>query len=87
VPSTEPSSLSVTERVTKESFADAPAPKFFVTLIGAAHIRFGAPWDSVVSHAQADFFDRYLKDQTAALGKLQADATVSGVASIQSTPR
>lgn len=68
-------------------FADAPAPKFFVTLIGAAHIQFGAPWDSVVSHAQADFFDRYLKAQTAALGKLQADASVTGVANIEQTPR
>ena len=45
-----------------EEFGLAPAPKFFVTLKGAPHIRYGPPWEAVAAESMIDFFDRYLKN-------------------------
>jgi dienelactone hydrolase len=73
-------------------FADAPSPKFFLTLHGAPHTAFrqsatasqpAPPWEPVIVHTVIDFFDHYLKGQPAALTRLTNDANVSGVASLQ----
>jgi predicted dienelactone hydrolase len=63
-------------------YADAPAPKFFVTLEGAPHIRFGPPWEEVAVSTQIDFFDRYLKSDKAALDALSRDGNVDGVSTL-----
>jgi predicted dienelactone hydrolase len=73
-------------------FADAPSPKYFVTLHGAPHTSFrqpntasrpAPPWEPVVVSTVTDFLDRYLKGQLAALPRLTVDATVPGIASLQ----
>ncbi len=73
-------------------FADSPSPKYFVTLHGAGHTAFRqagnasqppSPWEPVIVRSVLDFLDRYVRGQRGALAALQADATVSGVASIQ----
>ena len=73
-------------------FADAPTPKYFVTLHGAPHTAFrqtasatkpAPPWEPVIVRSVLDFLDRYLRGQRAGLAALVADATVAGVASIQ----
>jgi dienelactone hydrolase len=66
-----------------EEFGLAPAPKFFVTLEGAPHIRYGPPWEAVAAQSMIDFFDRYLKNDPTALTRLDTDANVDGVASLQ----
>jgi dienelactone hydrolase len=67
-------------------FHDAPAPKFFATLIGAKHIAFDEPWESVAVHALTDFFDRFLKDDTQALEQLSSHVNVTSTASLQAEP-
>jgi hypothetical protein len=64
-------------------FADAPAPKLFVTLEGAPHIRFGPPWESVAIRSQIDFFDCFLEHRASGEQRLRRDANVPGVASLQ----
>ncbi len=73
-------------------FADAPSPKYFVTLHGAPHTSFrqattaaepAPPWEPVVVASVTDFLDRYLKGKREALARLSRDATVAGVASMQ----
>ncbi|HEY6426596.1 MAG TPA: hypothetical protein VIX84_05135 [Acidimicrobiales bacterium] len=76
----------------QQIFADAPSPKFFVTLHGAPHTAFrqsstaaqpAPPWEPVIVGTVTDFFDHFLKGHPAALARLATDATVSGVASFQ----
>ncbi len=76
-------------------FADAPAPKFFVTLHGAPHTAFRqadtatkppTPWEPVIVSSVLDFFARYLDHQPTGLVRLQADANIAGVASLQAQP-
>jgi predicted dienelactone hydrolase len=73
-------------------FADAPTPKYFVTLHGAPHTSFrqvatasgpALPWEPVVVASVTDFLDNYLKGDKVALTRLTRDSTISGVASIQ----
>ncbi len=59
---------SVPYERSSQEFALAPAPKFFVTLVGAADIRYGPQWEAVTAQSTIDFFDRYLKDERDALG-------------------
>jgi dienelactone hydrolase len=68
-------------------YADAPAPKFFVTLEDAPHIRFGPPWEQVAISSQIAFFDRYLKSDEAALESMARDGNVTGVARLESSPK
>ena len=74
------------------AFADAPAPKFFVTLPGADHVfpYLGSPTTQpparVVVAATIDFLDRYEKGDQGALDRLTRDATLAGVATIESSP-
>jgi predicted dienelactone hydrolase len=73
-------------------FADAPSPKYFVTLHGAPHTGFrqtdtatrpAPPWEPVLVTSVVDFLHRYLRGQPAGLTRLRVDATVPGVASLQ----
>jgi dienelactone hydrolase len=76
----------------RKAFADAPAPKFFVTLPGADHVfpYLGSPDTQprarVVVTTTIDFLDRFEKGVPAALTRLTRDASVAGVASIESSP-
>jgi fermentation-respiration switch protein FrsA (DUF1100 family) len=48
--------------VSKAIYAVAPAPKYFLSLIGAPHEGFAmAPWSPIVNNTLAAFFDRYLR--------------------------
>jgi dienelactone hydrolase len=71
----------------RRAFADAVAPKFFVTLPGADHG--GAfsggtsPASGVVVRSTIDFLDRYLKGRDDGLARLRRDASLAGVASLE----
>jgi dienelactone hydrolase len=73
------------------TFANASPPKFFLTLIGGAHTPpyRGAPdpAPTAVAHVTLDFFDRYLKNDRAALERLRHDADQPGVATLQEQVR
>jgi dienelactone hydrolase len=68
----------------------ARSPKFFVELVGQDHVsafRGGAsPAEVVVERTTMEFLDCYVKDDHAALHRLQRDGDVSGVASITAAP-
>jgi predicted dienelactone hydrolase len=66
-----------------QEYAQAPAPKFFVRMIGALHVQFGPPWDQVAAQATIDFFDHYLKNESDGLTRLRTDASVAGKAELQ----
>lgn len=74
----------------REAYARAKAPKFFVTLFGQTHgSAFGGgtkPAEVVVETTTTAFLDRYLKGQAAALTRLQRDGNIPGVASLAATP-
>ena len=73
----------------RANFDAAPAPKFFLTLIGISHNPTlaaepaGPPDDALVSTA-TDFFDRYLKSKKGALDRMRRHGNVSGVAQLES---
>lgn len=74
-------------RLGAEAFAVASPPKYFVTLIAGQH---SAPYrgaDDAVATATArttlDFFDRYLKGDPGGIDRLERDADVAGVATLQ----
>jgi predicted dienelactone hydrolase len=47
--------------ISKALYSKAPAPKYFLSLIGAPHEGFAMkPWSPVVNDTIAAFFDRYL---------------------------
>ena len=47
--------------VSQAIYARAPAPKFFLSLLGAPHEGFAMePWSPVVNDTIAAFFDRYI---------------------------
>jgi len=78
------------------AYADAPAPKFLVTLLGAGHVPFRigftvpptVPASEVVTvDALVAFFDRYLENGPRGLRHLRNAADEPGVATLQSTPR
>jgi predicted dienelactone hydrolase len=72
----------------RDAFAQAQPPKFFVTLVGQTHgSAFGGgtkPAEQVVERTTVDFLDRYVKGVRGATARLQRDANVAGVASLQS---
>lgn len=73
-----------------EGFARAKSPKFLVTFLGGGHISpfLGGsdPAAVALQRATVDFWDRYLKGDNAALGQLRADASVTGVTTLQQDP-
>ena len=72
----------------RANFDAAPAPKFFLTLIGISHVPTlasepaGPPDDALVSTA-TDFFDRYLKSKKGALDRMRRHGNVAGVAQLE----
>ena len=74
-----------------KAFSDATAPKFLVTLPGADHIvpylgSAAQPTAQVVQSVTTDFLDHYEKGDAGALGSLDRDANVAGVATLQASP-
>ncbi len=71
-------------------FARAKTPKYFLTFLGAGHVTpfLGGDNPSAVALKQStiDFFNRYLKDDKAALDKLRTDANVPGASSLEEHP-
>jgi dienelactone hydrolase len=74
---------AVPYREGEEVFADASAPKFFLTLEGAGHVKFDEPWFTISGKANIDFFDRYLKGEDDGLDRLRTDTEVPGKASLE----
>lgn len=76
-------------------FADARPPKFFVTLVGAPHsfplvatqAEGPLPWEAVGVRSVLDFLDFVLDGRASGLAQLATDATVDGVAGLQSSRR
>ena len=67
-----------------DEYARAKAPKFLLSLTGAKHVQYGDPWEPIVTKSLVDFFDRYLKNDDAALNQLPTDANVAGTTKLQS---
>lgn len=71
-------------------FAKAKPPKYFLTFIGAGHVTpfLGGDNPSAMALKQStiDFFNRYLKDDKAALDKLRTDANVPGASALEEHP-
>lgn len=74
-------------RTSQAIYAEAPAPKYFLSLIGAPHEGFGSePWSPVVNDTIVAFLNRYLAaGQTVA--QIKRAGTKQGVATIQVTAR
>ncbi len=64
-------------------YAQAPAPKAFLTLEDAPHVFFFDPWLEPFVGTTADFFDGFLKGKRRALRRMATDGNVPGVASLQ----
>ncbi len=75
----------------RRAFADAVAPKFFVTLPGADHVGAftggSSPQADVVIRTTIDFFDRYLKGRLDGLTRLRSDGSQAGVASLEAVEK
>ena len=73
-----------------DTYAKLSPPKWFVTLYGAGHSPpyedTPSTWDDVVETTSTDFWLGQLDHDQAALARLEADATVPGVSSIESNP-
>lgn len=72
----------------RRAFANAPPPRFLLTIMAGDHGRpfVGVPDDvqaRVVTEAALDFFDHYLKNVAEGLERLRADAAVAGVARLE----
>jgi fermentation-respiration switch protein FrsA (DUF1100 family) len=71
-------------------FANAKPPKFFLTFLGGGHVSpfLGGTGAAALAlqKTTVDFWDRYLKDDTAALGQLKTDAAVPGSTTFQDDP-
>lgn len=72
----------------RRAYADAPPPRFLVTIEGGDHGRpfsgdVSDPGARVVTATTLDFFDHYLKGSAGRLGQLGRDATVAGVARVE----
>jgi predicted dienelactone hydrolase len=70
-----------------DEFKHAPGPKYLVTLVGAQHIAFDEPWETVAVKAMIDFFDHSLAHDEGALHPLRKDATVPRVARLRAVQR
>jgi predicted dienelactone hydrolase len=70
-----------------DEFRHAPGPKYLVTLVGAKHIAFDEPWETVAVRAMIDFFDHSLKHDARASHQLRKDATEPRIARLRAVPR
>ena len=81
---------TLTTESTTSHNARLGSPKWFVTLHGAGHSPpyedADSKWDDVVETTSTDFWLGQLDHDAAALARLNADATVPGVSSIESDP-
>ena len=64
-------------------YAQAPAPKVFLTLEHGSHVPFLAPWLEPFIRTTTDFLDGFLKHDRKALHRLAADGNVAGVTTLQ----
>ena len=64
-------------------YAQAPAPKVLLTLLGAPHTPFFPPWLDPTVRSVTDFLDGYLKHDRRALRRLGGDGNVPGVTTLQ----
>ncbi len=73
--------------VSQAIYAKAPAPKYFLSLIGAPHEGFAMkPWSPVVNDTIAAFFDRYLgAGQT--VGQIKRAGSKPGITTIRVSAR
>jgi fermentation-respiration switch protein FrsA (DUF1100 family) len=70
-------------------FDAAPAPKYLVKLLGAPHLgpyTDMQPQLGIVERVTIAFLDRYLKGARPALGRMAADASVPGTATLTADP-
>ncbi len=68
----------------------APAPKYYVDLLGATHLppyTEANGWERVVARVSTEFLDAYLRHDRAELGRMMQDGNVAGVATITSAPQ
>lgn len=70
----------------RHRYSEAKAPKFLLTMLGAPHIFFGAPYHDQEARSIDSFFDRYLRHDARALTRLEHTGTVPGVSTLQSDP-
>jgi dienelactone hydrolase len=68
------------------AYSEAKAPKFLLTMLGAPHIFFGAPYLDQEVREIDNFFDHYLRHDARALTRLVKTGTVPGVSTLQSDP-
>jgi len=76
-------------RVTYHWFRKARRPKYLLRLLGATHLppyTEPGPDLEIVERTTLAFLGAYLKDNSLALARLQADGDVPGVASLQADP-
>jgi fermentation-respiration switch protein FrsA (DUF1100 family) len=64
-------------------YAQAAAPKAFLTLEDAGHVFFYGRWLEPFIDTSLDFFDGFLKDKRRALRRMATDGNVPGTASLQ----
>ena len=64
-------------------YAQAAAPKAFLTLDDAPHVFFYGRWLEPFIDTSTDFFDGFLKGKRKALRRMAADGNVPGAASLQ----
>ena len=72
----------------RRAYADAPPPRFLLTIVGGDH---GGPYTgnpedvraSLVADATLGFFDRYLKGAADGLARLQADGANAALARLE----
>jgi dienelactone hydrolase len=69
-----------------KSYSKAKAPKFLLTLLGAPHTPFGAPYLDQIVRTIDNFLDRYLRHDKHALTRLERTGTVAGVSTLESDP-
>lgn len=68
-------------------YAEAKPPKFLLTLLGAPHTPFGAPYLDVIVSSVNNFLDRYLKHAPRAVARLERAGNVPGVGTLQTDIR
>jgi poly(3-hydroxybutyrate) depolymerase len=64
-------------------YGQASGPKALVTLVDGPHIPSIPPWVDPTENSTADWFDRFLKGDRKASGRLAIHANVPGAASLQ----
>ncbi|MGZ4689100.1 MAG: alpha/beta hydrolase family protein [Acidimicrobiia bacterium] len=70
----------------KKAYAEAKAPKFLLTMLGAPHVFFGAPYLDQEVRSIDNFFDSYLRHDRRALQRLERTGNVPGVSTLESDP-